>query len=118
MDLQLMRLRKQAGYRSRDDFAKEIEVNKYTYKSWETGAAMMSLEQACQICNVLNCTLDQLAGRTPPGAAAADERLERIERAYRDMNETGRDALETSARALHALPENAGESGAVEGATA
>ena len=118
MDLQLMRLRKEAGYKNRDDFAAHIGVNKYTYKSWETGVAMMNLEQACQISNVLGCTLDELAGRTPPAAPVADPRLERIQRAYREMNETGRDALATNARALHALPENAGESGAVEGATA
>ena len=66
MDLQLMQLRKKAGYKNRDDFAKKIGVNKHTYRSWECGAAMMSLEQAYNITEVLGCTLDELAGRTPP----------------------------------------------------
>lgn len=45
MNVQLMRLRKAAGYSNRDDFAKKIGVNKYTYRSWESGAAMMNAEQ-------------------------------------------------------------------------
>ena len=56
MDLQLMKLRKMAGYRNRDDFAEKLGVNKYTYRSWESGTAMMSLEQAYNVTEVLGCT--------------------------------------------------------------
>lgn len=63
MNLQLMRLRKEAGYKNRDKFAEKIGVNKYTYRSWESGAAMMSLEQAVMVADALGCTLDDLCGR-------------------------------------------------------
>ena len=35
--LQLMRLRKAAGYRNRDTFAEAIGVKPRTYKTWESG---------------------------------------------------------------------------------
>lgn len=45
MNIRLMKLRKAAGFSNRDEFAEKIGVNKYTYRSWESGAAMMNAEQ-------------------------------------------------------------------------
>lgn len=42
MELQLMQLRKKAGYKNRDDFADKISVNRRTYKSWESGEVNMN----------------------------------------------------------------------------
>ncbi len=83
MELQLMKLRKKAGYKNRDQFAEKIGVNKYTYRSWETGAAMMNLEQACMVADVLECTLDELAGREPP-AGWTDEFQAELNRFYEE----------------------------------
>lgn len=99
MDLQLMKLRKRAGYKSRDDFAAKLGVNRHTYRSWETGAAMMSLEQAYNVTEVLGCTLEELVGREPvrsfadPGQAA-------LNACYENMNEDGRGTLVSVARSL------------------
>ena len=62
MNVQLMRLRKAAGYSNRDDFAKKIGVNKYTYRSWESGAAMMSAEQVWNCAVALGCTPNDILG--------------------------------------------------------
>lgn len=62
MDVQLMRLRKAAGYSNRDDFAKKIGVNKYTYRSWESGAAMMNAEQVWNCAVALGCTPNDILG--------------------------------------------------------
>ena len=100
MDLQLMKLRKLAGYKNRDAFAEKIGVNKYTYRSWESGAAMMSLEQACMVADVLECTLDELAGREVSGRVIQPIRegtarlLQRKHRAAQGIHllQTARDA--------------------------
>lgn len=62
MNIQLMRLRKAAGYSNRDDFADKIGVNKYTYRSWESGAAMMNAEQVWNCAVALNCTPNDVLG--------------------------------------------------------
>lgn len=65
MKLQLMRLRKEAGFKSRKALADALGDG-YTerrIKSWEDEERMLSLKQACDIADVLECTLDELAGR-------------------------------------------------------
>lgn len=99
MELQLMKLRKKAGYKNRDQFAEKIGVNKYTYRSWESGAAMMNLEQACMVADVLECTLDELAGREPP-AEWTEERQRRMNEAYLAMTDVGRDSAAASVTAI------------------
>lgn len=36
------------------------------YRKWESQAAAIPLEYACACCDILHCTLDELAGRTIP----------------------------------------------------
>lgn len=100
MNLQLMRLRKFAGFKNRDDFAAKIGVNKYTYRSWESGAAMMSLEQACDVADVLGCSLDELAGRDVPQQAFADPAQAALNGYYGSMNGHGREMLVETARLM------------------
>lgn len=99
MELQLMQLRKKAGFKNRDDFAAYIGVNKYTYRSWEQSNAMMSLEQAVRVCNALNCSLDELVGRSIK-RTYSDSGQEIINVCYESMNERGRDTLVNVATSL------------------
>ena len=62
MNIQLMKLRKKAGYSNRDEFAKVIDVNKYTYRSWESGTAMMNAEQIWLCAVALGCTPNDILG--------------------------------------------------------
>ena len=63
MNLQMMRLRRAAGFKSRRDFAMALGVPERRIKAWETQEATMSFEQASQVADLLGCSLDALAGR-------------------------------------------------------
>lgn len=99
MELQLMKLRKRAGYKNRDDFAAKLGVNRHTYRSWETGAAMMSLEQAYKVTEMLGCTLDELVGREPT-RSFSDPGQSALNACYENMNEDGKGTLVSVARSL------------------
>lgn len=62
----LQALRKRAGFRSARAFAEHVGVNIKTYTNHEQGDAAMSLLQAWEYADALNCTLDELAGRRVP----------------------------------------------------
>ncbi|MBR5814335.1 MAG: helix-turn-helix transcriptional regulator [Bacteroidaceae bacterium] len=61
----IAKLRKEKGY-SQSDMANLLGEKLRTYQSWERGEYMFNFAQACRIADVLDCTLDELAGRTPP----------------------------------------------------
>lgn len=93
MELQLMALRKRAGYRNRDDFAKVLGVNRHTYRSWETGAAMMSLEQAYNVAVKLGCTLNELVGMEPSRHTYADPRQAELNRCWEQLDPERQDRI-------------------------
>ena len=62
METNLMKLRKAAGYSNRDEFAEKLGVNKYTYRSWESGAAIMNIEQVWDCAVALGCTPNDILG--------------------------------------------------------
>lgn len=62
MNIRLMKLRKAAGFSNRDEFAEKIGVNKYTYRSWESGAAMMNAEQVWNLALALKCSPNDILG--------------------------------------------------------
>ena len=74
MDLQLERLRKAKGL-TQQQLAEKIGVTKRIVGAWERGETALSLEHACAICNLLDITLDELAGRK---ASDIPERLHRV----------------------------------------
>lgn len=94
MDIQLKRLRKERGYKSRDAFAAALgdPFNSRQIKSWESGERKLSLEQACVLADFLHCSLDELAGRHfAPAAAPPDEAHRQIVSAYDSLSEEGRE---------------------------
>lgn len=106
MDLQLMRLRKQAGYRNRDDFAKVLGVNRHTYRSWETGAAMMSLEQAYNVAVALGCTLNELVGMDPSPHVYSDPRQAELNRCWESLDPERQDRIIADAQDLELAKRN------------
>lgn len=104
MNVQLMRLRKAAGYSNRDDFAKKIGVNKYTYRSWESDAAMMSAEQVWNCAVALGCTPNDILGwyedhpREDSGERLTSEERE-IVGCYRESTPQWRQNIAMTARA-------------------
>lgn len=104
MNLQLMRLRKAAGYANRDDFADALGVNRATFKAWETGRTRLKLEDACDIADLLHCTLDELAGRDFHPAAYSDPRQQALNHCYGQLNERSKSELAGLASTFTADP--------------
>lgn len=102
MELKLQQLRKTAGYKSRDDFAEALGVKPLRYKAWETGERNMSFSWACAIAEKLNCSLDELAGRSQPNKLTDPYEHELIEN-YRASTPERQDRLIDTARDFAAM---------------
>lgn len=101
MKTQLQAMRKRAGYKSAKAFADHIGVPVGTYTDYEQGRRMFTLERAWEFADALDCTLDELAGRKPPGKSNGyDPTLKRIKENYESMNEVGRDRLAEQAEMM------------------
>ena len=99
MELQLAKYRKLAGFKSRDAFAEYIGVNKYTYRSWESGLAMMNLEQAYDCAVALGCTLNDLVGMST-SHVYSDKRQALINGHFESFNDSGKTELATIAERM------------------
>lgn len=100
MELKLMQLRKNAGYKSRDDFAKALGVKPRTYAAWETGERRLKLEDACMIADELDCTLDELAGRYKYVGSYADPRQRSINDDFAKLDEPSKDSAAAAMRGM------------------
>ena len=98
MELRLMELRKRAGYRNRDEFARVLGINKHTYRSWETGAAMMSLSQAYDVALALGCTLNDLVGMDSPVRHYLDPRQAELNRCWESLDPERQDRIIANAQ--------------------
>lgn len=65
MELQLKTIRKLAGIKSGREMAERLGVPVSTYACWEAGLRSMPLDKAIDAAGILECTLDELAGRRP-----------------------------------------------------
>lgn len=93
MKLQLMRLRKAAGFKNRTGIAKALGISERKYKSWETGETRLTLEDACVLADFLHCTLDELAGRDFSPPAYSDQRQQVLNTCYSKLNERSKTEL-------------------------
>lgn len=84
MELKLKELRKLAGYKSARELAERLHVAPSTVASWEIGLRDMPLSRAVELCNVLGCSLEELAGRAP---------VDRLKNACDDLSELDREKL-------------------------
>lgn len=93
MNLQLMRLRKEAGYRSRKQIADALGISERKYKSWETEETRLTLDDACDIADFLHCTLDELAGRDFSPSEYSDPRQRSLNHCYGMLDERSKGEL-------------------------
>lgn len=101
MKTQLQAMRKRAGFKSAKAFAEFIGMSVGTYTQYEQGQISLSLERAWTFADALDCTLDELAGRKPPGKSnGCDPALKRIKENYESMNDIGRDRLAEQAEMM------------------
>ena len=92
MDLQLQKLRKEAGFSSREKFAEKLGIAERRLKAWERQEARMSFADAVMIADVLGCSLDELAGRFEYVGSCSDARQKEMNRDYTELSEAGKDA--------------------------
>lgn len=101
MKTQLQAMRKRAGFKSAKAFAEHVGMSVSTYTKYEQGMSEMSLERAWEFADALDCTLDELAGRNPPGESnGCDPTLRRIAENFESMNSTGRERLAEQAEMM------------------
>lgn len=112
MEIQLKRLRKEAGYKNRRDFATALGGN-FTERritSWENGERMMSLEQACVIADFLECSLDELAGRSFRRLEADPDPAHRgLVESYDSLSEEGREVADSVMAGLRVTHPKSGD---------
>ena len=105
MRTNLQKLRKAAGYRSARAFAEETGMNLATYTDYEQGRRSFSLERAWQFADLLDVTLDELAGRDfhpAPGAGFADPRQTELNRCWERLDPERQDRLISTAHDMEA----------------
>ena len=74
MNLRLRELREASGLKPRQMYER-LGVQDSRYRKWESGTAAIPVDYAIMCCNILHCTLDELAGREPPKLTPAEHRL-------------------------------------------
>ena len=107
----LQKLRMAADFKSAKAFAEHVGINPNTYTQYEQGLVGLGLEQAWLIADALGCTLDELAGRTPPqhGSILADELQRLMDHAYETMNDAGKAQAAHLVFALSTAPMYSGD---------
>lgn len=102
MDLQLKRIRKMRGF-NQDEIAQELGVKTSRYGTWERGERNMSFPQACAIADILDCTLDEIAGRKPV-REYTDSRQEQLNGCYESLNEESKTEVSNMVKSIAADP--------------
>lgn len=98
MDLQLRKYRRLAGL-NQQQMADALNVKVATYRTWENGRRTMSFPQACACADILDCTLDELAGRTIT-RTYTDKGQEIVNICYESMNDKGKETLVSVAQSM------------------
>lgn len=99
MELQLKTLRKLRGM-TQTELARAVGSTMRVVSAWERGETSLPFEDACRIADVLECSLDALAGREWGGELFADPGKNALVGYYDSMNERGRTTLVESARLM------------------
>lgn len=91
MKTNLMSVRKSAGFKSREDIAKALGVNVYTYTYWETGRTDISASTLCLLADFFEVSVDYLLGRET--ANYKDPRESELHLNYRSVSEERKNIL-------------------------
>ena len=102
MNLQLQKMRKAAGYSSREKFAEALGISERKLKAIERQEARMSFDDACMIADFLHCSLDELAGRFEFVGSYSDKRQAAMNENYATLDEPSKDAAAAAVRGMAA----------------
>lgn len=92
MKFNLQEMRKRAGYKSARAFAERIGMSLNTYNNYEQGVTKLTLEKAWEFADVLECSLDELAGRKwpPDDLTSIDPRRRTLIESYDALTDDGK----------------------------
>lgn len=91
MNNKIAEIRKKRRIKQKD-LAALLELKVDTLGSWERGKREFNFEDACRIADILDCTLDELAGREVPAKEFPDPRQEAINRDFEVLDDAMKDA--------------------------
>ena len=80
MNLRLRELRESRGF-TVATMIERLGVKDSRYRKWESESAAIPLEYALMCCQILKCSMDELAGREAPVMSADELRLVELYRA-------------------------------------
>lgn len=92
MKFNLQEMRKRAGFKSARAFAERIGMSLNTYNNYEQGISKLTLEKAWEFADVLECSLDELAGRRwpPDDLTTMDPRRRTMIESYDALTDDGK----------------------------
>lgn len=105
MKPKLQEIRKARGFKSAKAFAEHIGMSVRTYTNYEQGVTSLSLEKAWEFADILDCTLDEIAGRKRRSRSFADPRQEELMGHYESLNDKSKTDLVGFAKSFAADPE-------------
>ena len=93
----LQAMRRRAGFKSAKAFAEHIGMPTATYTKYEQGNTKLTLLQAWEFADALDCTIDEIAGREPPEASLTDDEWDVVD-GYRTADESQKRRMLVAAR--------------------
>lgn len=103
MALKLRQIRNKRGLEQKE-VADQLGISVRRYGSWEREERNLNLKDAAMIADVLECTLDELAGRDWPRPAFQDPRQERLNGCYESLNEESKTQVADMVKSIAADP--------------
>lgn len=89
MEIRLRELREAKGLKV-SQMVQRLGVQDSRYRKWESNSAQIPLEFACRCADILQCTLDELAGRCVPEKPSISPAEHRMLDVYRDTSQEQR----------------------------
>lgn len=102
METQLRKYRLIADL-TQQQMADRLGVKKRTYGSWERDEAEMSFPWACACADILECTLDELAGRKSV-RDYTDPRQEQLNGCFESLNDESKTQVSEMVKSIAADP--------------
>lgn len=100
MDTRIKEIRKSRGFKSAAAFAASIGMQEKTHRNFEQGVRNLYLDVACDLCDALGCSLDELVGRDVE-KKFTDAELHLIE-CFRACDEDGKLGIEAATNGIAA----------------
>ena len=95
MEIRLRELREAKGLKV-SQMVQRLGVQDSRYRKWESNSAQIPLEFACRCADILQCTLDELAGRRVPEKPSITPEEQRVLDVYRATDERGRNSIDNA----------------------